>query len=679
MYEQAQQYVDLKEREMENDAYVENIEINADISHEEISAVILKLKNNKSCGIDGIPNEILKQEGIFPLLISFINMCFKHSLIPTLWTQSIIKPIPKSSTKDPCIPLNYRGISLLSCVSKILSGILNNRLCMYYDAHEIMCDEQNGFRRKRSCEEHVFSLTSIIRNRIGKGLSTFVAFIDLEKAFDRVDRNLLLYRLLLHNIDGKIFKIIKKMYTSTKSCLQLNNLFTDWFDVNSGVRQGDNLSPTLFGYLINSLALCIKSLGKGIKLGNDTISILLYADDMVLTAENEADLQGMLNAMYEWSIHWRLKVNISKSKIMQFRPSRRKPSNNNFKYGGNMLERVSDYKYLGIYLDEYLNYNKCSKILSESAGRALGGVIAKFKTLKDCGYKTYTKLFETGVLSILHYGAEIWGFGNYPKCDNIINRAMRFFLGVHRFAPTAGVQGDMGWMSLKYRRYIIMLKFWNRLIQMDESRLTKRIFLWFFEHPENNWCSDIKDIAIELDLLHVYTSKTVFDTNIIYEKCFEIMSREWRNNISDKPKLRTYREIKHNFGAEPYVLNYVPKHVRSIFAQLRIGVLPLRIETGRFTNIIDQHTGLLRKMNVDERTCNICNLNIVEDEYHFLLSCCKYNNERRILYELCKLSKPNFETLTQKEKLTYLMNTSWKLTTQYVYNIWLNRKNLESV
>ena len=256
----------------------------------ELSNVILKLKNNKSCGIDGIPNEILKHEGICPLLLTFLNMCFTHNLMPSLWTQAIIKPIPKSSSKGPCVPLNYRGISLLSCVSKILSGILNNRLCMYYDAHEILADEQNGFRKKRSCEEHVFSLTSIIRNRKGNGRSTFVAFIDLEKAFDRVDRTLLLYRLLLHNIDGRIYNTIKKMYSNTKSCIQLNNLFTDWFDVYSGVRQGDNLSPTLFGYLINSLASHIKSLGRGIKLGNDVISILLYADDMVLIADNETDL-----------------------------------------------------------------------------------------------------------------------------------------------------------------------------------------------------------------------------------------------------------------------------------------------------------------------------------------------------------------------------------------------------
>ena len=151
--ENAQRYVEMKEYEMSLNTYVENNEINMDISQEEITTVIRKLKNNKSCGI---------------------NICFKYSLMPTVWTRSIIKPIPKSSTRDPHVPLNYRGISLLSCISKILSGILNNRLCEYYNTHNIIVDEQNGFRKGRSCEEHVFTLTNIIKNRLSNGRSTFI-------------------------------------------------------------------------------------------------------------------------------------------------------------------------------------------------------------------------------------------------------------------------------------------------------------------------------------------------------------------------------------------------------------------------------------------------------------------------------------------------------------------------
>jgi hypothetical protein len=110
---------------------------------------------------------------------------------------------------------------------------------------DLIVDEQNGFRKKRSCEEHIFTLTSLIKKRINDNMSTFVALIDLEKAFDCIDRTLLLYRLLCNNIDGKVYTIIKRMYTNTTSCLKLNNIFTDWFEVTCGVRQGDNLSPTL--------------------------------------------------------------------------------------------------------------------------------------------------------------------------------------------------------------------------------------------------------------------------------------------------------------------------------------------------------------------------------------------------------------------------------------------------
>ena len=196
---------------------------------------------------------------------------------------------------------------------------------------------------------------------------------------------------------------------------------------------------------------------------------------MILLAKNETDLQYMLDAMNEWAIKWRLKVNISKSNIVHFRPKRKTYTKYRFKYDDHLLNIVDSYKYLGVYMDEHMTFDKCSRILADSAGRALGGVISKGKTLRDCGYKTFTKLFDAGVLSILNYGAEIWGYGNFSKCDNVINRAMRYFLGVHKFAMTAALYGDMAWLSLKFSRYISMLRFWNRLIKMENTRLTKRV------------------------------------------------------------------------------------------------------------------------------------------------------------------------------------------------------------
>ena len=95
--------------------------------------------------------------------------------------------------------MSYRGISLLLCISKLYSSILNKRITKCLEENNILAEEQNGFRTDRSCEDHAFTLDSVIRNNT----TVFAAFIDLKKAFDFVDRNMLLYKLLQSNINGK--------------------------------------------------------------------------------------------------------------------------------------------------------------------------------------------------------------------------------------------------------------------------------------------------------------------------------------------------------------------------------------------------------------------------------------------------------------------------------------------
>ena len=322
----------------------------------------------------------------------------------------------------------------------------------YCDTLDILVDEQNGFCPNRSCSDHIFTLTSIIRNKIDENCAVYAAFIDFAKAFDWVDRELLLYCLLQNNIDGKMYKSIKALYTSTLSCVRINDMFSGWFFMNSGVRQGDSLSPTLFALFINDLAKEIKRLNTGVNINGRMVSVLLYADDIVLLAEKEQDLQTLLDCTYQWCMKWKLKVNIEKSKIMHFRSSRKRCTPYNFSFGQLELEKVPHYKYLGIFIDEHSTFQHATNVLSESAGRALSAVISKYKQFRNVGYRTYNKMYESAVIPVSDYAAEIWGYKDYPSSNKIQNRAIRFFLGVHKFAPIAAIQGDTGWRLPMYRK-----------------------------------------------------------------------------------------------------------------------------------------------------------------------------------------------------------------------------------
>jgi len=192
---------------------------------EEVSCAIRKLKSGKSCGHDFLPNEVVKQPQLVSLLHKLFQFCFDRKLVPDNWKKTIIVPIPKGASKDPHVPLNYRGISLLNCIAKMYSSIINSRIMNYCESNNIIVEEQNGFRPKRSCLEHIFSLTSIIRNKIGENNSVYIAFVDFHKAFDWVDRSLLLYKLShYYNIKGKFYWAIKTLYKDTASCVRLNDI-----------------------------------------------------------------------------------------------------------------------------------------------------------------------------------------------------------------------------------------------------------------------------------------------------------------------------------------------------------------------------------------------------------------------------------------------------------------------
>ena len=175
--------------------------LNADISVEEVILMIKKLKNNKACGKDLIRNEFLKNcpVSLLDIIFKLFNLILKSGLVPTDWSVGLIVPIFKKKGKDTD-PDNYRGITLLSCLGKLFTSILNKRISQFLQNDRLLGEEQAGFRAGYSTSDHIFVMKALIDIYLQKKKRLYCAFIDYKKAFDLVDRTALWCKMLKSGI-----------------------------------------------------------------------------------------------------------------------------------------------------------------------------------------------------------------------------------------------------------------------------------------------------------------------------------------------------------------------------------------------------------------------------------------------------------------------------------------------
>jgi len=139
---------------------------------------------------------------------------------------------------------------------KILCSILNTRLSDHLECNQLLAEEQNGFRKGRSCQDHIFTLNTILEGKKSIGKCTFACFIDFRKAFDSISRTLLWDKMQAQfGIHGPFLNLVKALYSKVSSCVKVNGELSEWFDINCGVKQGCVLSPTLFSMFINDLVV----------------------------------------------------------------------------------------------------------------------------------------------------------------------------------------------------------------------------------------------------------------------------------------------------------------------------------------------------------------------------------------------------------------------------------------
>ena len=301
-------------------------ELDRRITQEEIKRSIKNLSRSKSPGGDNLLNEYFI-EGMDVLLKPFellFNVILDSGCFPSQWTEGTIIPLYKKGAQDATN--NYRGITLISCLGKLFTSVINQRLIEWSTANDISTDAQFGFKPDHSTVDAIFVLQNIIEMYLSKKQRLYCAFIDLKRAFDTVYRNGLWYELIKYGVDGKIIRLLRSMYSSVKSCVRHLNCLSDFFKSDLGLFQGEIMSPILFSLFINDIesSLQVNTL-EGITLDQITIYLLLFADDAVIISDSKEGLQSSLSQLESYCKKWKLTVNVSKTKVVIFQKGGRFP------------------------------------------------------------------------------------------------------------------------------------------------------------------------------------------------------------------------------------------------------------------------------------------------------------------------------------------------------------------
>ena len=237
---------------MSSTYYSPNPILDQNFTEEEIKRAIRHLKNNKSCGIDELLNEYLinSTSEYIKLFTKLFNVILKCGIIPEEWSIGIIKPLYKGKGSRTA-PNNYRGITIISCLSKLFTSVINMRLTEYVNRLDVIGPEQAGLRSRFSTNDHIFALKMLIDLYLHTKTRLYVCFVDYAKAFDSVKRVLLWRKLIACQVNGKMFRVINNLYLKAKSCVSSNESVSTLFPCRVGVRQGENLSPLLFSIYLS--------------------------------------------------------------------------------------------------------------------------------------------------------------------------------------------------------------------------------------------------------------------------------------------------------------------------------------------------------------------------------------------------------------------------------------------
>ena len=618
-------------------------ELDKDILEIEIVHAIGKLKLNKSVGNDDILNEyfIKCKDTLLPCLHLLFNNVFNSGHFPSIWSKGCIVPVFKKG--DINDPNNYRGISLVSCMGKLFTSILNQRLVEFDKSYNKITDAQFGFRKNMSTVDAIFVLQALINRTLKNKKRLYCCFVDYKKAFDFVNRQNLWYKLIREGIDGKMLSIIRSLYQKVKCGVKYNGKLTNLFECKNGLFQGEILSPILFSFYVNDCEMqFLMDNCSSVEIQMLNMFLIMYADDMVIIAETPEGLQNMLDSLLKYTTKWDLTVNTDKTKIIIFRNGGIIREHETWTYNGRKLEIVEEFNYLGVLLNYNGKFRKTQQKVAEQGRKAL------FAIMKVCrkhffNFETQLSVFDTYVNSILNYGCEIWGQHKAPDVERIHLIFLKKILGVRKNTINHMVYYELGRFPLAIGRKFRILKYWVKLMNTDNCIL--KACYNEMKAKGDSWLVNIMEELNRIGLGYIWDLNEVNESilPIFRKRLVDIFRQECSEKFNNCSKGLLYKHVSTEFCLQSYLKKAVDNQYLKDIARIRLSSHRLNVETGRYQNIDRRN-----------RLCTLCNLEDIEDEFHFILKCPHFEALRKALV------KPYYIRNTSVFKLVELLKTNSK-------------------
>ena len=426
--------------EVEN--YVNNLEFENNflpdpISLDELKHAIKTLKTYSSPGIDKVNNSLLKKlpDDFMEVILELFNQCLKKGEIPKNWKISKITMIPKKSDNKQD-PLNYRPISLTSCICKFFEKIIRNRLQKFLEDRNLLANSQSGFRNFRRTSDNLFFLTQKVKEAFNRGNKICSLFFDIAKAFDRVWHDGLIYKMSKMGVPKEIIKISKSFLSNRLFFVDVEGEMSELYQIETGVPQGAVLSPIFFSIFINDIPLHNEQNQKySMLFADDLATFFIYKSNKIQKA-----MQIYLNNLEKWLYKWRFKMAVSKCSYVIFAKKHDKKKDNfQLKMNGQFIPQSKETLFLGTILDHNLNFNSHIEHIKEKCIDRLNIIkILSYKSWK-LSKKTLVNIYRALIGSLLDYSFFILtSISNKASKDlqATQNKAMRSIFNL-KYDPTS--------------------------------------------------------------------------------------------------------------------------------------------------------------------------------------------------------------------------------------------------